>query len=109
MQAERSDRYRGLQVVRSGGSRTTEMKKLKVGDEVPESGIYRVSHRQHRVPHEVTLLKGECFPPCQKCDGAVSFKMVRWASRLSDTGLIVLHVLPVMEEVERLDLSAAAD
>lgn len=84
------------------------MKKLKAGEEVPESGIYEVTHREHRVPHEVTLLRGERFPRCQKCDGAVSFKMVRSVPRLSDTGLVILHVLPVMEEVETRDLRAGA-
>jgi hypothetical protein len=107
MQAERIAR-RKLHLVASGGNRVTEMKKFRAGDEVPESGIYRVTHQEHRVPHEVTLIQGERFPPCQKCDGAVSFKMVRSVPRLSDTGLMVLHVLPVMEEIETADLSAAA-
>jgi hypothetical protein len=85
------------------------MKKLKVGDEVPESGIYRVSHREHRVPHEVTLLKGERFPPCDKCDGAVLFKIVRLAPQLSSgKGLIVLHRLPVMIEIDEDTGTAAA-
>jgi hypothetical protein len=108
MQAERIAR-RKLHLVASGGNRATEMKKIKVGDEVPESGIYRVIHRQHRVPHEVTLLQGEKFPPCDLCDDAVVFKLLRLAPQLaSGQGLIVLHRLPVMVEVERDEETAAA-
>jgi hypothetical protein len=46
----------------------------KTGAIIPESGIYRVAHSAHRLPHEVTLLKGETFPKCQKCADAVTFE-----------------------------------
>jgi hypothetical protein len=36
---------------------------------VPHSGIYRVHHRKHRLPHEVMLLKDQHFP------GAPNVKM----------------------------------
>ena len=29
----------------------------KTGDMVPHSGIYNVSHNEHRLPHEVTLIR----------------------------------------------------
>jgi hypothetical protein len=43
----------------SGKAKATN---LRTGVAVPESGIYRVSHSQHRLPHEVTLLKDQQFP-----------------------------------------------
>jgi DNA-binding NarL/FixJ family response regulator len=43
------------------------------GQEILESGIYTVSHQQHRLPHQVTLLKGETFPRCAKCGDLVEF------------------------------------
>ncbi len=32
------------------------------GQKVPASGIYEVRHREHQLPHEVTLLKDETSP-----------------------------------------------
>ena len=32
------------------------------GETIPESGIYRVIHSEHRLPLQVTLHKGEVFP-----------------------------------------------
>jgi hypothetical protein len=46
----------------------------KTGAIIPESGIYRVADSAHRLPHEVTLLKGETFPKCQKCADTVTFE-----------------------------------
>src|SRR5579859_6055896 len=46
------------------------------GKRIPESGIYRVSHTQHRLPHAVTLLKGEHFPVCLQCQEAVHFELL---------------------------------
>jgi len=50
---------------------------FKTGTVIPKNGIYRVTHSAHRLPHEVTLLKGEKFPKCQKCSDAVAFKLIR--------------------------------
>lgn len=50
---------------------------LRVGDAIPESGLYRVHHFEHRSPHEVTLLRNELFPRCAKCGDAVYFQLVR--------------------------------
>ncbi len=70
------------------------------GQRVPATGIYEVRHREHRVPHEVTLLKDHLFPPCAGCDVAVQFKIVRVIEELDKRkyGNVVLHVLPVIEE-----------
>jgi len=37
--------------------------RYKTGQVVPHSGIYQVSHNEHRLPHEVTLLRANSFPP----------------------------------------------
>ena len=46
------------------------------GDTVPESGVYRAVHRQHRPPHTLVALKGELFPACRTCGAKVSFELV---------------------------------
>lgn len=51
--------------------------RYRTGGEIPTSGIYLVRHKKHRLPHEVTLLRGETFPSCVKCDDAVEFELVR--------------------------------
>ena len=74
---------------------------FKTGTVIPASGIYRVIHSAHRLPHEVTLLKGEKFPKCQKCADAVKFKLVR-ALRYQTvvtrfSWRVTLYELPVIE------------
>ena len=70
------------------------------GQEVPETGIYRVVHSGHRLPHEVTLLAGQTFPRCSKCQDAVEFEVVRHAPHIeTDLGFrIIVYELPVLEE-----------
>ncbi len=52
----------------------------KAGDPVPQSGIYEVLHaRGHRSAHEVVMLSGDHFPPCDTCDQAVRFRLIRTA------------------------------
>ena len=51
--------------------------KYNTGQTVPESGIYRVIHADHRLPHAVTICKDEIFPRCAKCDDLVTFELVR--------------------------------
>lgn len=66
------------------------------------TGIYRVTHAFHRLPHEVTLLAGQTFPRCSKCKDAVQFKPVRPAARIDEdpSFKIVVYELPVIEENE---------
>ena len=45
------------------------------GEAVPESGIYRVTHQEHREDHPVQALKGEIFPSCRKCRQQVRFRL----------------------------------
>jgi hypothetical protein len=79
-------------------------KSSKTGEVVPHSGIYRVSHSEHRLPHEVTLLRGDSFPPCSKCDVGVKFKMLRGVAL--DSFKIVLNSLP---EIDTKTIAAADD
>lgn len=49
------------------------------GQPVPQSGIYRVIHAAHRLPHAVTICKGEHFPRCARCADSVTFQLIRAA------------------------------
>ena len=78
----------------------------KSGDRVPVGGIYEVSHTEHRVPHEVTLLKGQKFPPCACCGNHVRFKVIRKVNALNERReRIILNVLPVMEDAVDEDIA----
>jgi hypothetical protein len=47
---------------------------------VKDTGIYEVvHHREHREQHEVVLLSGDAFPPCDSCAERVRFRLVRTA------------------------------
>ncbi len=56
----------------------------KPGDEVPNSGIYKVIHDPHHAhEHEVTAVVGEHFPPCNHCGHHPRFELVRAANHIS--------------------------
>lgn len=76
--------------------------KFKTGAVIPASGIYQVSHSAHRLPHEVTLLRSQTFPKCQKCADAVTFTLVRELTyqaviRELPWG-VTLYELPVLDD-----------
>ena len=75
--------------------------RFKTGTVIPASGIYSVHHLAHRLTHEVTLLKGEIFPKCQKCADAVTFKLVRMSTYQTAakdfSWRITLYELPVID------------
>jgi len=50
--------------------------KFQTGHLVPESGIYGVTHAGHRLPHAVTICRGETFPRCAKCADLVLFELL---------------------------------
>ena len=54
------------------------------GETAPTSGVYLVRHYQHRLPHEVTILKDEPFPRCRRCGAQVTFELLREAVSLDD-------------------------
>ncbi len=55
---------------------------FRPGERVSESGIYRVSHVEHRPEHEVTLFAGEDFPTCIRCGEKVRFRLERSANSI---------------------------
>lgn len=69
---------------------------LSTGDIIPASGVYRVIHAQHRLPHEVTLIAGQPFPRCQRCNDLVKFELLHSAERWAelDRHAIVVYELP---------------
>jgi hypothetical protein len=84
--------------------RKTMSERLTFGTDeiIPHSGIYRVFHQKHRLPHEVTLLRDERFPKCAKCQDAVSFELVRAVTFTEESvelhPKIRLYEIPVLDE-----------
>ena len=66
----------------------------------PETGIYRVVHAGHRLPHEVIILRGQVFPKCSKCSGSVLFELAHAAPDLFQSGICRIYELPELEEKE---------
>lgn len=52
-------------------------KQYRPGELVPENGVYRVTHQQHRLMHEASLIKGDRFPLCKQCKQGVRFELRR--------------------------------
>ncbi|HEX5435228.1 MAG TPA: hypothetical protein VFY05_13405 [Candidatus Angelobacter sp.] len=53
---------------------------FSAGQPVIESGIYEVIHdHAHRTAHEVVMLRGDSFPPCDNCAERVRFRLIRTA------------------------------
>jgi hypothetical protein len=53
---------------------------FKPGEVVPYSGVYRISHVEHRAQHEGILLKGQVFPACTACGEHVRFQLMQAAN-----------------------------
>ena len=75
----------------------------KTGESVPETGIYSVGHREHRLPPEVTLVAGQTFPRCEACKADVLFRLKR--SLLDRSAMFRFHFetyqLPVVDEPDK--------
>jgi hypothetical protein len=72
------------------------------GQDVPESGVYRVTHWGHRLPHEVTLLGNEQFPHCAKCADMVVFELLALTSSVREKHSgIILYELPEIDSDEQ--------
>jgi len=53
---------------------------FSAGETVKETGIYEVIHDgEHRIAHEVVMLSGDAFPPCDTCETRVRFRLIRTA------------------------------
>jgi hypothetical protein len=74
----------------------------KSSDIIPVSGVYQVIHAQHRLPHEVTLIDGQTFPPCARCHEEVRFQLMRELPGLARErrGNVSLYSLPVLDDEE---------
>lgn len=95
-----------LTIMDSGAAKQTS---LKTGCTVPETGIYRVSHAQHRLPDEVTALQGQCFPRCSRCAEPVFYELLRSApAAFRPNGFAVtLYELPEVDESLETDETLA--
>jgi hypothetical protein len=58
---------------------------FKLGQVVPESGIYRITHDPEHadMPHEVTAIRGRRFPTCRHCKG-ITFELVHAAKHVGE-------------------------
>jgi hypothetical protein len=56
---------------------------FKPGDECARSGIYRVVHDdEHTKEHEVTVVYGKTFPPCNHCGHHPRFILEKGAQHI---------------------------
>lgn len=71
-----------LEYSRSQTARIMAEKEFRPGEQIPDSGVYLVVHREHRPTHEATLVAGKPFPPCARCGKVVRFRLLRNASSI---------------------------
>jgi hypothetical protein len=81
----------------------TEMEKkeprlYKTGEIVPQTGIYRVIHGAHRLPHEAVVIEGFKFPRCQKCSGFVRFELTHSDPAVYRHARYYVFELPVIDD-----------
>ena len=103
MRAKRSSLF----LVKSAPGKMVKRPIFRTDEIVPQSGIYTVRHKKHRLPHEVTLFRDQQFPRCAKCHDAVTFELVRAVKMESDgaRGLaapIRLYELPVLDDEQEI-------
>jgi hypothetical protein len=55
---------------------------FRPGDRAPVTGIYSVTHDQHRAPHDVFAAQGDKFPQCRQCGARVNFALSQVASHI---------------------------
>lgn len=105
-------RSSSLSLVNSRPEKKDEPTNFRTGQKIPHSGVYRVIHQSHRVPHEVTLLYGQDFPRCAKCQDTVIFELVRPVTFDDEdptiSSKIRLYELPVLDEDEDSASSAGS-
>jgi hypothetical protein len=96
-----------LFLVKSAPGKMVKRPIFRTDEMVPQSGIYRVRHKKHRLPHEVTLFRDQQFPRCAKCQNAVTFELIRAANAEPDSarGLsapICVYELPVLDDEQEI-------
>lgn len=91
-----------LFLVKSATEMEEQQPIFRTGERITRSGIYKVIHRKHRLPHEVTLLRDQFFPRCAKCQDQVEFELVRGVElpeRENEfSARIHLYELPVLDD-----------
>jgi hypothetical protein len=89
-----------LFLVKSAPEKMVKRPRFHTDEIIRQSGIYKVRHKKHRLPHDVTLLRGQYFPRCAQCDRAVVFELVKAAMDEAEAGTsqIRLYELPVIED-----------
>ena len=101
-----SNSKRKLRLVKSQTTMSKKTEQFRCGDKILESGIYRVYHGNHRLPHEVTLLRDQLFPRCVKCDKSVYFELVRSAPDITLAPFkVALYALPENDEEENFTVA----
>ena len=73
----------------------------ETGQEVPNSGVYRVEHAEHRLPREVVLIAGNKFPRCGKCTAAVNFELIRPIPSRAEQLNVVVHEITARDRSDR--------
>lgn len=96
-----------LFLLKSSPSSMRRRPTFRTDEVVPQSGIYCVRHRKHRLPHEVTLVRDQTFPRCAKCKDSVRFELLRSVKEETEvttefTTRIYLYELPVLDDVEEI-------
>jgi hypothetical protein len=90
-------------LVKSAPEKMAKQARFHTEEIVRQSGIYRVRHKKHRLPHEVSLFRDQRFPRCAQCADAVTFELVRAATdevEVASSSRICLYELPVLEDDE---------
>lgn len=82
MRSDKLSRRRGMSLVKA--EERIQSPFFRVGERIPESGVYRVYHSEHRVSHEVTLVAGQDFPRCSVCDRNVHFELLQSAPEIAE-------------------------
>ncbi len=73
-------------------------KAFATGEAVPVTGVYRVIHRAHRLPHKVVILKDHHFPRCAKCQQNVLFDLIHAMPDLYQHSIYQIYELPATDD-----------
>ena len=83
---------------------------FRVGEQVRESGVYRVFHSGHRLSHEVTLIAAQDFPRCSQCGHDVHFELLQAAPDIEKDANFRsrrLYEIPHPDDQDQQDLKTA--